>query len=492
MQSEANFQPRHMIQPPSPAAIVSSLRSIGYSFETAVADLIDNSITAKAAHVKILFRTTPQWFAIVDDGCGMSEDDLHEAMRLGLASSNEARHTTDLGRFGLGLKTASLSQCKRLTVITKHHGVSSAARWDLDTIVEKNEWLLELPQVENLLAEDFCEALRVASHGTVVVWEKLDRALAGEADKAQALEARAVHASEHLRLVFHRFMNGERGPFELTLNERKLNPLDPFLTQRSSIAGEEKREVYGSPVLVRAYILPHISKLTPGDISTIGGSTSLRDSQGFYIYRNLRLIIWGTWFRLIAKHELSRLARVQVDITNELDELWNLDVKKSTAYPPEQIRTLLKSIVAVVANQSASVFRERRSRSRSETEARIAVWQRFVLRDGVRYTINRSHPLIATAMLENEDSGRAIESILRIVEIALPLRGIYVDQANDVNVQQAEETISAADLQKALGLMLRGVTSDVAKLQLLETMANTEPFALFPGLMASVRESIGL
>ena len=95
-------------------------------------------------------------------------------------------------------------------------------------------------------------------------------------------------------------------------------------------------------------------------------------------------------------------------------------------------------------------------------------------------------------MLENEDSGRAIESILRIVEIALPLRGIYVDQANDVNVQQAEETISAADLQKALGLMLRGVTSDVAKLQLLETMANTEPFALFPGLMASVRESIGL
>lgn len=164
---------------PSPSSLIASLRSMGYSLETAIADLIDNSITAGARNVDIdsPFCGQETKIYILDDGEGMSEERLVEAMRLGSCSPYTERSKKDLGRFGLGLKTATFSQCKRLTVVSKHKGSIAARCWDLDVIVEQNKWCLlkSVPQ-------EYIDKVNQLESGTLVVWEKLDRVIS-EKDK---------------------------------------------------------------------------------------------------------------------------------------------------------------------------------------------------------------------------------------------------------------------------------------------------------------------
>lgn len=214
---------------PHAAALIEGLRDIGYSLETAVSDIIDNSITAGAHRIQIITESFAEepYIAIVDDGDGMTEDDLIAAMRPGSKNPLAARDGPDLGRFGLGLKSASFSQCRRLTVISRKSGLTSAAIWDLDDVAERNEWavqlpndLLELPAVKHL-----------GSTGTVVLWQKLDRLTGGyshnAAKRAEVINQRIAESERHLRLVFHRFME-DANPIRLLLNERLLQPLDPF------------------------------------------------------------------------------------------------------------------------------------------------------------------------------------------------------------------------------------------------------------------------
>ena len=199
---------RLQVHRPNASAIVASLRSIGYSFSTALADLIDNSISAGAKNVDIGFRTQPEpYVAILDDGCGMSYEELLNAMRHGGEGPSQARHSADLGRFGLGLKTASLSQCRQLTVVTLKAAVLSASRWDLDVVEQHGDWTLQilddaeiapLPRLVELLAQE---------SGTIVLWRDLDRALEGSLQPDAGLSRLIDDSREHLALVFHRYIN---------------------------------------------------------------------------------------------------------------------------------------------------------------------------------------------------------------------------------------------------------------------------------------------
>ena len=176
---------RTVTSTPSASILIESLRDIGYSFETAVADLIDNSITAGATIIQIfgVLDEGRARVAIVDNGCGMSHDELLEAMRPGSRSPLEDRERSDLGRFGLGLKTASFSQGRRLTVVSRQAGVTKAARWDLDHVAEVDEWSLQLP---DQLA-DVPWVSELGASGTIVLWEKLDRVV-DQADPARAAD----------------------------------------------------------------------------------------------------------------------------------------------------------------------------------------------------------------------------------------------------------------------------------------------------------------
>ena len=286
------------------------MRAIGYSLETAVADIIDNSIAAKSRAVSIrFFPDDDPYVAIIDDGGGLSEEDLTRAMQHGSQNPNETRSSSDLGRFGLGLKTASLSQCRQLTVVSYKDGRLSGQRWDLDVITKTKKWTLlslnrsELSQIPHI------EQLRKQARGTLVVWRALDRLAVGETSIETALGNGMLRVRAHLALVFHRFLSDEipQERLSISINENPVEPHDPFLQKHKGIQRlpEDVFEVEGAAVQVQPFILPHYSRMSEQEKMLAAGEDGLLGRQGFYVYRGRRLIIGGTWFRL-ARREPSR------------------------------------------------------------------------------------------------------------------------------------------------------------------------------------------
>lgn len=185
--------PEYDIAEPRASALIESLRAFGYTLPAAVADLVDNSISARAHTVSITahWAGPDSWIAVVDDGQGMTEAELIEAMRAGSQSPREARRRDDLGRFGLGLKTASFSQARELTVRTRRDNATAERRWDLDVVAESGEWRLlrEIDeQSRRLLPVDAMEM------GTGVLWRRMDRVVGDSAvDDAKARD-RFLHS----------------------------------------------------------------------------------------------------------------------------------------------------------------------------------------------------------------------------------------------------------------------------------------------------------
>lgn len=433
--------------PPYAPAMLDSMRAIGYSFEAALADIVDNSVAAEATKVDVQFRTAPaSYVAVIDDGVGMSPPVLFEAMRHGGVGPHQTRSERDLGRFGLGMKTASLSQCRRLTVISRRDGVTSGARWDLDLVAERQNWVVQVLDAEDVADLPHVRGLEQQPSGTIVLWELFDRALAGEAQPDVALGRLVDQARDHVALAFHRFLSGDDGgpTLSIAINNQPLRVVDPFLKSKRATRKlpPDTLTIDGSVVEFRPFILPHITKLSRDDLALAGGEEGLRQHQGFYVYRGRRLITFGTWFRLLRQGELTKLARVQIDIPNTLDHLWALDVKKSTAYPPEAVRAGLLMTIERIGGESRNVFIYRGERvNRRDIQQ---MWQRVDVRGGFNYEIRRDHPVVleTSGRLEKAGGGR-LELLLRAVEMALPVDSIYSDMASDRVVQAApgaEET----------------------------------------------------
>lgn len=326
--------------------LIESMRSLGYSFDTAIADLIDNSVSAGAKNISIMLDPSddPQ-LIIFDDGRGMDTATLEEALRFGSQGPNVIRDEHDLGRFGLGLKSASLSQCRNLIVVSKRDGSLCCFSWDLDEVQRTNDWsILEYSQ-EEIRQLPSIELFDGVESGTYVLLQNFDRIAASSHDIKKTLDASVESAESHLSLVFHRIIS-EDG-VTILINGRPIEPKDPFLEDHKSTQRlrEQRIAINDESITLQPYILPHRNKLSREDLRRVGGADDLRTNQGFYIYRCKRLILWGTWFRLLGKDELNKLARVKVDIPNSLDEIWSIDVKKSTANLPDKIRKNLYSSI---------------------------------------------------------------------------------------------------------------------------------------------------
>lgn len=471
--------------PPYAPTLIESTRAIGYTLETAIADIVDNSISASASCIEIFFFPVgDSYIAILDDGYGMDADALETAMRYGSQNPNEKRAANDLGRFGLGLKTASLSQCRTLTVISKQHDHIEACCWDIDHVIDAHDWSLLILDSEDINAIPQIEELRKLESGTLVVWQNLDRLKVGELDFSRSMGKKMDDVRNHLSLVFHRYISGEPGlkRMQIRMNNTPVEPADPFLSKRNTqIMSDEIMNIEGSKVIVRPYILPHISNLTNDEIVALGGKDGLRKSQGFYIYRNKRLLVWGTWFRMMRQAELSKLARVQVDIPNELDNLWTLDIKKSTAMPPEEVRNNLDSVIERLAENSKRtwVFRGKKETN----DSIVHVWQRFKGKQGgAYYTINRDHPLLEVFEGESRQVKKNIENLLKAIESELPLSSLYLDLNSDKPVENETETT----IQVVGGLLqdlLFQIPNDEGKAELLDRLSVSEPFVHYPQLI---------
>lgn len=471
--------------------LMESTRAIGYTLEAAIADIIDNCIAAEASRAEIFFFPVgDSYIAILDDGNGMDACEIETAMRYGSQNPNDRRNPTDLGRFGLGLKTASLSQCRMLTVVSKQSNCIEARRWDIDYVNQTGEWsLLILDEAEEMEFLPQFEKLKEMESGTLVIWQNLDRLKMGEINFERSMGKKMDEVRSHLSLVFHRYINGEIGlkRLQIKMNNVFIEPADPFLAKRNTQAmADEILYIDDATVAVKAHILPHISLMLPEELASLGGKEGLRRRQGFYVYRNKRLLIWGTWFRMMRKGELSKLARVQVDIPNDLDNLWTLDIKKSTAMPPEAVRSSLESIIERMADRSKQTWTYRGKKETADSV--VHIWQRFKgINGGVYYEINRDHPFVEMFSDAHPVIKRNLENLLKQIEAGIPLNSLYLDLTSEMQVGN-ESGASAEETEKALQLLLEQMPSRSAKNELLGRLEVSEPFINFPQIIEKYRK----
>ena len=481
---------------PDAGAVSESLRALGYSPQSALADLIDNSITAGATGIwiELEWDGANSFTTILDDGRGMSTDELTDAMRAGSQSPLEVRTPADLGRFGLGLKTASFSQCRRMTVRSKTASGSDTVRaWDLDYVNATREWRLlrgAAPGSELRLSP-----IDPVGCGTIVLWEVMDRLVGDTATEDQRAHRRFLNVvdevASHVSMVFHRFLTSG---LKIFLNGQQLQPWDPFLANNPATQrlGEERLWLQEAEITARPFVLPHVSHLDNATHQTAGGPRGWNAQQGFYVYRAGRLLVAGDWLGLgFQKEPHMSLARIQLDIPNSTDQDWDIDVRKSRARPPGVLRDDLVRIAKVTRQRAAEVYRYRgKAIARSASQEHVFAWARRVNRGRISYRINRAHPLVVES-LSYETSAETLEALLRLLEETIPVPLIVVDSAEQPEQQAAPfEEASAGAVQVVLdqaylALRHRGELHDTAVAHLLAM----EPFDRFADLVEALGES---
>jgi hypothetical protein len=428
--------------PPLASSLMATARSFGnYDLAAALADLIDNSIRAEAKKIVITFE--PEGEDVVvrirDDGKGMLKDELIRAMRPASANPEDPRDATDLGRFGWGLKSASLSQARVLTVVSWRAKTCSSARWDIDDL---EDWTMELESGEKALKH--MKSPQKSRSGTEVIWSHSDRLLDATqaANIDEQLNDKIRHAQRQLSLIFHRYLAGEAlGQFGIEVQGLALKPIDPFMSRHpatQTVDAEVIRLRGRDEITVKPYTIPHFSKLTVAEKEILGGDEGLVRNQGFYVYRNKRLIIHGTWFRLVPHGELSQLTRVQVDLPNTLDKDWKITLDKSDAQLPVALRSRLRELVKRFAKRSTKVNKSKGVVLKVDKQE--PVWERVASNGRIKYQINRDHPMVWDLIAESGDSSAAREA-MSLIESFLPSESLAMDREN----QQLEQVQAITD-----------------------------------------------
>jgi hypothetical protein len=385
-----------------------------------------------------------------------------------------------------------------LTVWTKALGSRPVARcWDLDYVQKTGDWRL-LKEVGQT-ASDPRSLLETLATGTVVIWEKLDRLVEGASTEDEAAKLRFLRAAEqveqHMSMVFHRFLEP---PAELKISVNDGNPIapwDPFLKGESGTQqlAEEELQVGDERVTVRPYVLPHHSRISDQAHKQAGGLGGWNAHQGFYVYRNRRLLVPGDWLQLgFQKEEHFKLARIQVDIPTTLDSAWQIDVKKSTARPPGGLRNELRRIAKVTRNRACEVYRHRgKTIARANTNNECFVWSQVLRQGKISYRINREHPLLREAIGQTGGMSANIESVIRLVEETVPVPLISVDTSQHPDGHTGPfEGSPESEVCALLDGMYRSLrASGVSHEGVLERLSGIEPFDHFPHLIATLEES---
>jgi hypothetical protein len=483
--------------------MVESLRGLGYNTATALADIIDNSIAADAKLVDIKFEwnETRSWISILDNGRGMDAAELDSAMRLGELNPLEVRDKTDLGRFGLGLKTASFSQARRLTVASRSLDSDvECLRWDLDLLANPDDEGWHLYEGADPSSRDLLDPILQIRSGTLVLWENLDR-IVTDGFMGPDLLNLMDRVEHHLAMTFHRFLEGAKPKLLLRLNGKRVSPWDPFMEGHPGKpwAPEEVELERGSGVLVQCHVLPHKDQLTDPEFQTAAGPEGWTSQQGFYIYRNERLLLGGGWLGLgpgrpWTRDESHRLARIRIDIPNTRDDEWKLDIRKSTARPPIRLRPKLARLAEETRSRARRVFAHRGQITAAVRADNVEpAWVSVRSATGQRYRISRDHEAVRAALEMGGDVKCEIEAMLRVIEETVPVQRIWLDTAEERETPRTgfagepNSEVSAVLLVMYRTLRIRnGLSAASAR----ERLLRTEPFNLHPALVAALPDKL--
>ena len=414
--------------------MIASLRAFGYDFAMAIADLIDNSIYANARNISVDYSWNDgaPWFRIVDDGSGMTEAVLKTAMRVGSKNPLEKRDKRDLGRFGLGLKTAAFSQGKVLSVRTKTKPKNPVYRcWDLDHVQRVNKWELLVEPKED--AKEILSILDDFQSGTVVLCQRLDRITKDEEDpdaEANFLE-KFTYVAKYLEMVFHRYLKG-RPRVKIRVGRHECQGWDPFIATNAFTQERSTEHLDHKQISVTPFVLPHVSNRNSEENTLGAGIQGWNAHQGFYVYRNKRMIISGGYLDFDLKpEEHYKLCRIRIDLPNSVDHEWNIDVRKAAASPPSHVRADLERIARSTRTEAAEVYRARvgRPRKAGHKPSKHEVWVKVRKGDKVLYKINRDNEAIDRLLRKSKVTPAVTRQLFHLIERAVPHRAIVLDNA---------------------------------------------------------------
>jgi len=469
---------------PEASSMIETFRAIGYNIETAIADIIDNSISANAKNIWINFewKGSKTWLSIKDDGIGMNDAELIQAMRPGSKNPLQERNQKDLGRFGLGLKTASFSQARRLTVISKKADYNSVFwTWDLDFVNQTGNWdLIKYLPDENLETE-----ISKLTTGTIVLWNDIDRVVKDfNQDDSKAefkFNQTMEQVKKHLAMVFHKFI--EQSKINIYFQDKKVNAWNPFLSNEKATQEFPPEKIQNGKVKIEGFVLPHKSKISEETYKNAEGVKGWNEQQGFYIYRNERLLLAGDWLGLFRKEEHYKLARIQIELPNTLDESWQIDIKKSIARPPLVFREQIRAYALKVRQQAVEVYRHKgKSVKQIAGQKFVPLWVDHKRGDKWFYKINRENPILTKIKEQaKKDSDKAIEMLLRFIEETIPSKSIYIKESEQPELQGTpfedtnHEIIRITMQAMYSSLIKQGKTDEEAK----AIISNIEPFNNF-------------
>jgi len=477
---------------PDPSSMIETFRAIGYNIESAIADIVDNSITAEAKNIWIDFEWKGEstCLSIKDDGIGMDSNELIQAMRPGSINPLVERSVDDLGRFGLGLKTASFSQCRQLTVYSKIKEEQIVQwSWDLDYVQFAGKWeLIKFPNDSY-----FDEQLQILRSGTIVVWNEMDRVvkdLRKDDDKALEKYLRIMEkVKNHLSIVFHRFLESKK--VKIFFCKREIEPWDPFLQNEPATQVMEDEFISNGKVKIKGFVLPHKSRISNDVLKKAEGIKGWNGHQGFYVYRSDRLILAGDWLGMFRKEEHYKLARIAIYLPNSFDIDWKIDIKKSVASPPLKYREYIRAYALKVRAQAVEVYRHRGTTIKSTNGVQfVNLWLPHRRGDKWFHKINRDHPIVVNSIKQSEtEPQKAFETLLRFIEETIPTKSIYIKEAEEPEAQgKPFEDTNQDIIFKNMKLIYENLVNiGKSKEDSLVIISNIEPFNHFRHLFEMLK-----
>lgn len=486
---------------PQADMLMGSMRHMGYSFDAAIADVIDNSISANCSTIRLLFPTSPmeiQAVGILDDGDGMDSETLFEAMRYGSSASELERNENDLGRFGLGMKSASLSQCRILTAISIKDGAISAYTWDYNYIQKKKRWITIEHTPSEVNNFPYSDELLNQKKGTLIIWQDFDvLSKSSDGQVYDTLNELKSAVYDSVSLIFHRYLSGSSPKISICVNNQPVKAKDPFLENHKKTTTQKEKTIaihdssgIERKIKVKPFILPFATDLKESDKKLIGGIENLRAKQGFYIYRNNRLIIWGTWFGMKPRAELTKNARIRVDIPNTLDDIWSIDIKKQSASIPKRIQNQLKETVRQALDISVAQQTHRGRKNKVDDNIDY-IWDRMEGRNNTfYYTINRDSKLYQYIRSQMSDKDfDLLELLIGEIEKNIPSQQMYIDKSNDAIVVEEPDSRLSDVYQMGVTMIesIRKVTGRAA-IEVIDDIMLSEPFCNYKQLKEKLQD----
>ena len=466
---------------PDPESLLESIRSVGYSLKEAISDLIDNSISANASSIRVIISledTREGKFHLIDNGDGMDHQKLVSSFRLGSTNPKMTRDENDLGRFGMGMKTASLSQCRCVTVTSKQNNNIVTRTLDLDEVSKQKKWVIG----EKDIPQEIISNINEIEHGTIVSWEKIDLSdISKEENNNLLFEIR-----NYISLCFHRFMERTNNKISFYLNDVLIKPVSPVV-EGSQIFSEIALDSIDSKM--RAFTIP--IRKDNNSVSVFNSFelfNGLENQQGIYIYRSDRLLCFGGWLGIVKPNNSYKLCRVIIDFKNDYssDNKWSIDIKKTKAEIPYEYRQEIKRFVKK-AQKDSSIKIGKYNRNEIGTsirnlyeDAELWIIKKNNKYGHWEYNLNINNPIFRGILktVKKDD----LEILLRIISRNIPIADI-IDN-NDEEPANHDMLYAEIDIEDVLyhekkqadKMLQIFLQTGVTKTDAIENILSVEPF----------------